>query len=346
MPSFSEQIKSLLLKGQREELFTHFSFSCGSLGHLEKSFCFEGLPDQRNIFDLASLTKAFVTAPLVVKEFSSLGSFEETDLGSWLGSSCSQVFTKELQSLKLASLLKHNSGLPRWWNFWVSCEDEGEGSQKKERLIKRLNEASKKLEPEQGFLYSDVGFLLLGLCLETKHKKPLKALFLEYLQKNLSLSGKEVFFPPKLLGSPEGFVATAFCPIRKRLLCGEVHDENCAFLGGETGHAGLFGTREGVLSFLEAFWKTKEALILKEQGSLLSPQNPSFGFASRSFESSKALGHLGFTGCGFWIFPEDSSYLLLLTNRVSSGRLSSSFGSLREELFLLGRKLLDSRKII
>ena len=345
MPSFSEQIKSLLLKGQREKLFTHFSFSCGSLECIEKSFCFESLPDKRNIFDLASLTKAFATTALVLKEFSSASSFEKTSLVSWLGSPGSQVFTKEIQGLKLASLLKHSSGLPRWWNFWVSCQGEGFGKPLKERLLKRLNEASKKLKPDQGFLYSDVGFLLLGLCLEIKHKKPLNFIFYDYLQSSLSLSGEELYFSSKPLSSSEGFVPTAFCPLRARVLCGEPHDENCAFLGGETGHAGLFGTREGVLSFLEAFWKTKEALLLKKQVGLLSPQSPSFGFASRSFDKRKALGHLGFTGCGFWIFPENSSYLLLLTNRVSSGRLSSSFGSLREELFLLGRKLLDSRKI-
>src|SRR5690348_5556953 len=35
---------------------------------------------------------------------------------------------------------------------------------------------------------------------------------------------------------------------RNKLLCGEVHDENAAALGGVAGHAGAFGTAEGVLS--------------------------------------------------------------------------------------------------
>ena len=35
---------------------------------------------------------------------------------------------------------------------------------------------------------------------------------------------------------------------RNRFLCGEVHDENAAAMGGVAGHAGLFGTAESVLA--------------------------------------------------------------------------------------------------
>ena len=40
---------------------------------------------------------------------------------------------------------------------------------------------------------------------------------------------------------------------RGRLLCGEVHDENAASLGGVAGHAGLFGTAEAVLAVTGAW---------------------------------------------------------------------------------------------
>src|SRR3546814_19625226 len=43
--------------------------------------------------------------------------------------------------------------------------------------------------------------------------------------------------------------ATERCRWRGRMLEGEVHDENAYALGGAAGHAGLFGTVDGVLDF-------------------------------------------------------------------------------------------------
>ena len=45
------------------------------------------------------------------------------------------------------------------------------------------------------------------------------------------------------------FVATENCPWRKKILCGEVHDDNCYTMGGVAGHSGLFGNIEGVTTY-------------------------------------------------------------------------------------------------
>ena len=37
---------------------------------------------------------------------------------------------------------------------------------------------------------------------------------------------------------------------RHRVLCGEVHDDNCSALQG-SGHAGLFGTADAILNFAQ-----------------------------------------------------------------------------------------------
>ena len=47
---------------------------------------------------------------------------------------------------------------------------------------------------------------------------------------------------------PEKTAATEDCTWRHRVLCGEVHDDNCSALEG-AGHAGLFGTADAVLDF-------------------------------------------------------------------------------------------------
>jgi hypothetical protein len=46
------------------------------------------------------------------------------------------------------------------------------------------------------------------------------------------------------------FAATELCPVRNRLLVGEVHDDNAWFAGGIDGHAGLFGTAKAVFQLL------------------------------------------------------------------------------------------------
>ena len=46
-------------------------------------------------------------------------------------------------------------------------------------------------------------------------------------------------------------------PWRGRVLRGEVHDENAALMDGVSGHAGLFGSAEDLLTFAE--WMMEQA---------------------------------------------------------------------------------------
>ena len=52
--------------------------------------------------------------------------------------------------------------------------------------------------------------------------------------------------PPENI-NPAHFAATEDCPWRRKIMRGEVHDENAYALGGYSGHAGLFGTAEADL---------------------------------------------------------------------------------------------------
>jgi hypothetical protein len=84
-------------------------------------------------------------------------------------------------------------------------------------------------------VYSDINFILLGIAIERITGQPLGAWPL----------GEGLSFGPP----PGPAVATEHCMWRGRVLKGEVHDENCFAMGGQTGHAGLFGTVAGVLDF-------------------------------------------------------------------------------------------------
>jgi CubicO group peptidase (beta-lactamase class C family) len=124
---------------------------------------------------------------------------------------------------------------------------------------------------------------------------------------------------------PAACAATEHCTWRGRILRGEVHDENAFALGGASGHAGLFGTIDGVLDFaLDLLQGTESALmpIRVRQSS-----NRSLGWEARhpgwpggDLCSDATIGHTGFTGTGLWIDFERGVAWSLLTNRVHPTR--------------------------
>ena len=107
------------------------------------------------------------------------------------------------------------------------------------------------------------------------------------------------------------------------MLRGEVHDENAFAMGGAAGHAGLFGTIDGVLDF---------ALNLLQRGAppaIRARQSPTRtvgwearhdGWSGGDACSDATIGHTGFTGTGLWIDFSRGVAWSLLTNRVHPSR--------------------------
>ena len=138
-------------------------------------------------------------------------------------------------------------------------------------------------------VYSDINFILLGILVERLTSLPLGE---QPLPDGLG------FHP-----DPALCAATERCTWRGRVLRGEVHDENAYALGGAAGHAGLFGTVDGVLD---------RALALL-QGTALPPalaeairerQSPTRalgweaqhpGWPGGDACSAETIGHTGFT---------------------------------------------------
>ncbi len=162
-------------------------------------------------------------------------------------------------------------------------------------------------------VYSDINFILLGLALERLTGKLIRDLD----------PGQGFAFS----ADPDKSAATENCTWRQRVLCGEVHDENCAALRG-SGHAGLFGTVDSVLDFAEGLLNgtgvSKHAIALmrtplsdkRTHGWEHPYQNWSGGRAC----SPGTIGHTGFTGTGLWIDFHRGRAWTLLTNRVHPTR--------------------------
>jgi CubicO group peptidase (beta-lactamase class C family) len=166
-------------------------------------------------------------------------------------------------------------------------------------------------------VYSDINFILLGIALERLERKTIREFELHD-----GLSWRP---------DPAHTAATEDCTWRGRVMVGEVHDENCFALQG-SGHAGLFGTIDGVLDFarslLDGSGASPDAITLMRAP--LSDkrthgwERTNLGWSGGDSCGSGVIGHTGFTGTGLWMDFERGLAWSLLTNRVHPNRHADS----------------------
>ncbi|MFL5282430.1 MAG: serine hydrolase domain-containing protein [Rhodopila sp.] len=160
-------------------------------------------------------------------------------------------------------------------------------------------------------VYSDINFMLLGLAIE---------------RMTGCLLG-DLPLPPGLAWRPvpAETAATERCTWRDRVLRGEVHDENAFALGGAAGHAGLFGTIDGVLDAAQGLLRAAEpwqAQVRTRQSATrcLGWEARHDGWSGGNACSDETIGHTGFTGTGVWIDFRHGLSWALLTKRVHPTR--------------------------
>ena len=346
-----------LLDQQRQAgIFTHAYASCGLLHEQQPRYTFAHLPAAQSIFDLASLTKALVTLPLYINATIRGKLRLDTPLSTLLQAS-EHKLCDALAHLNIADLLCHRSGLPAWRNLWIGTLGNNRTLSTAE-VIAMLNRcATTRHNNKEQPLYSDINFILAGICWEIFQKKPLDVLFAEFCRHALNFTPNLClnFHPPQ-----DKAIPSAYCHLRQRLLQGEAHDENCAALGGVSGHAGLFGNGDDLVTYLRCLFNHEVGqTILRHNQTMLAsssrlseseeqankraaqktplPTSSLFGLqrGANGVLSSNGtlLGHLGFTGTSFWLNPTQNSYTVLLTNRTINARLVPQFHTIRQQVF-------------
>jgi CubicO group peptidase (beta-lactamase class C family) len=157
-------------------------------------------------------------------------------------------------------------------------------------------------------VYSDINFILLGIAIER-------------------LTGVAFGEQPLPRGfawrpDPAETAATEHCTWRGRIMRGVVHDENAYALGGASGHAGLFGTIDGVLDAALALLRGATPEVRERQSATrcLGWEARHDGWSGGNACSEQTIGHTGFTGTGVWIDFERGVAWSLLTNRVHPTR--------------------------
>lgn len=294
--------------------------------------------DERTVFDLASLTKPLVTSlcVLALMQEGKLNIDDKLDKFFKMNSSGHKNIT-------LLHLLTHSSGLPAHRLYYKKLVDFP-GVERKKLLIDWILAENLIFKPGVDNLYSDLGFILLGIIIEKVSGVGLDEYWRRKIITPLDLD-KGLFFASKRQKGTEVCVNTGTCSWSKIRLCGIVNDDNCRALGGVAGHAGLFGSTVALLSLCEN-------IVLQFKGEREHPSYSSenlrkvlsnkigpwrFGFdtptgafsSSGRYFSEMTVGHLGFTGTSFWIDFQRGIAIVLLTNRVICGENLTSIKRLR-----------------
>lgn len=295
------------------------------------------------IYDLASLTKPLATVTALVLLMQK-GSCRLDDCVADHLPECADA---RIGSATIRHLLTHSSGLPGWRGFYERLSpggtipsSSGEREQAKQAMLRLIRSEAPVYERGTRSLYSDLGFMLLGLIVERSSGQSMSDYFLDHIVRPLGELRIGFLLPDQLHASSDsandevsGVAPTEVDAWRRHLLCGEVHDQNAAVLGGEAGHAGLFGTADAVLAISGEWLRAYKgrATILdctlvqeftrrqKPEGSsswALGWDTPSAPSSSGRYFAAQSFGHLGYTGTSVWVDPVRELQVVLLSNRV------------------------------
>jgi CubicO group peptidase (beta-lactamase class C family) len=301
-----------------------------AFGHRRVDPSFERLTTEV-VYDLASLTKAAVTSLLVMRGVGS---------GIWalddpLGKHLPALAAPPEVTLRLT--LAHAAGFAAHRPLFEQVIKDGVApAQGRERIIALAAAEALAYQPGTRSLYSDLGFILLGDLVERGLGGRLDALAEKLLFAPLGL--RATGFAGSAALSGRKLAPTESCPVRGRMLLGEVHDLNAFAMGGVAGHAGLFADAADLLGLagaLCAAWRDAgpkggasvvpaEVLRLFWRPAGIPGSTWRLGWdgpvAAGSLAgnrlSRQAVGHLGFTGCSLWIDPERETCIVLLTNFI------------------------------
>jgi len=270
------------------------------------------------VFDMASLTKPVATATSIML----LVERGKLRLRDSVATYIPEFAQEGKEEITIEHLLTHQAGL-------IPDNPLGDYKHGTEEAWKRIWALKPRAAIGEKFIYTDVGFLVLG----------------EIVRR---VTGQDVAeFAIENIYQPAGMTETGYLPraeLRERAapteqrdgqwLRGEVHDPRAALLNGVAGHAGLFSTASDLAIYANmmlAQGKSGDVRILSPAtiAEMCRPRDIAgnlrgLGWDSRSKYSSnrgdnfspRAFGHGGFTGTAMWIDPELDLFVIFLSNRL------------------------------
>lgn len=290
------------------------------------------------VFDLASVTKLFTAATLLVA-LDARGLRDSARVADVLP----EFRAGPARFSTFADLLRHTGG---WAAVWPDHRPDA-------GALARFRRGTPTDPVGAVYRYSCVGYIWAGLAVEALTGTRLDVAVTRSILDPLGM-GDTRFAPPESVR--DGIAATEYQRTPPRgLVQGEVHDETAWALGGIVGNAGLFGTATDVFRFAELLRGRGEVAgrrVLPEWvASAMSTDRlpagalrdrPDYGQAlgprvadrawMGSLAAQGAVGHTGFTGTSVLAVPGGRHSVVFLTNRVHPSRNGTDMRALRSRV--------------
>lgn len=245
----------------------------------------------------------------------------------------------DVTELTWYNVLIHDSGLG-WAPLNLRCKS-------REDAIDYICTMPLAYQPKSTVLYTDLGLILMGIAMEQRTGKGLDQLVEELVCQPLGLERtgyNRVSQGPKT----ENTAPTEFCKWRNMRVHGLVHDENCYFLDGVAGHAGIFSIARDVAKLAQSYQdalngkpgvvkpETARAMVQFQKMNRWDRRGIMFQLRILDTDAHtfplgrKTFGHTGFTGTCMWVDPERELAFAFLTNDVYPGREKRSMAKVRK----------------
>jgi len=289
------------------------------------------------MFDLASLTKVIATTSAIMKLYEE----EKIHLDDLVINFIPEFGNHGKENITVRNLLLHNGGLPPFKRLYLTCKSP-------EEVLDSVYQTEIIYKTGDSTVYSDFDFILLGKIVEKVAGVTLDRYVDSVFFKPLGMTS--TFFNPQS-SMKEKIAPTEYDSIyRKRLIQGEVHDENAYALGGVSGHAGLFSTASDLAIFMQMimnggsyggkqYLKSETIKLFTTRQTKKSTRALGWdtktvnGYSSAgSLFGEKSFGHTGFTGTSIWVEPDKKIFVILLTNRVYPTRNNQKIVQIRPKV--------------
>ena len=281
-------------------------------------------PDDKSVWDLASLTKVVATTTALAQLIES----GKVALDSPVVRYVPEWTSGGREAVTVRHLLTHSSGLPSFKPYDTLTHNP-------DSLAALLLATPLERRPGERMIYSDIGAFMMGEVIRRVSGETLDGYFERHVAKPLRLKETR-FTPPR--SWRKRVAPTEIDTLRGGLVHGAVHDERAYYLGGVAAHAGLFGSARDLARFATMMLRggtLDGARILQPSTVAQFTAYADSAFSNRGlgwqkpagnsawagrFMGSRAFGHTGFTGTSMAIDPELDLYIILLSNRVNPTR--------------------------
>lgn len=281
-------------------------------------------------FDLASLTKVMATTPAILRLVATGKLSLDDPVARWV-----PAFTGTgKERVTVRHLLAHQGGLPAYERYYRTLQG-------KAAILAAVAAEGLMTEPGTGPVYSDLGFMLLMMVVESCSGEE----FVRFVDREVltPFGLRHAGWAPTAGAALLGAAPTELDARRGGIVRGFVHDENAFAMGGVSGHAGLFATGADVLEYGITWLGGGRGVLPRDLVELaLAPagigNDATRGLGFQRLQSGTwagstvppgTFGHTGFTGTSLWCCPRHDLCVVLLTNRVHPTRVNNKIQSVR-----------------